>query len=48
MGPDRIMWSADYPYVTLGGTREFLESLPISKVDKEKIAHGNAESLLGL
>jgi predicted TIM-barrel fold metal-dependent hydrolase len=36
------------PYVTLGGTREFLESLPISKVDKEKIAHGNAESLLGL
>jgi predicted TIM-barrel fold metal-dependent hydrolase len=47
MGPDRIMWSADYPYVTLGGTREFLESLPISEVDREKIAHGSAEQLLG-
>jgi len=48
IGPDQIMWSADYPYVTLGGTREFLENLPISEVDKEKIAHGNAESLMGL
>jgi uncharacterized protein len=48
MGPDRIMWSVDYPYVTMDGTREFLENLPIGEFDKEKIAHRNAESLLGL
>jgi hypothetical protein len=30
------------------GAREFLESLPIIQRDKEKIAHGNAEALLGL
>ncbi len=48
IGPDRIMWSADYPYFTIDGTREFLENLPISEVDKEKIAHRNAEKLFGL
>jgi uncharacterized protein len=48
LGADRILYSVDYPYLTLTGTREFLESLPISQRDKEKIAHGNAEALLGL
>jgi uncharacterized protein len=48
IGADRILYSVDYPYLTLTGTREFLESLPISQTDKERIAHGNAEALLGL
>jgi predicted TIM-barrel fold metal-dependent hydrolase len=48
LGVDRILYSVDYPYLTLTGTRQFLESLPISQADKEKIAHGNAEALLGL
>jgi uncharacterized protein len=48
LAPDRIMWSVDYPYVTLDGTREFLETLPVSDEDREMIAHGNAERLLGL
>jgi predicted TIM-barrel fold metal-dependent hydrolase len=48
LGPDRIIWSVDYPYVTLDGTREFLEALPVSDEDRQKIAHGNAERLLGL
>ena len=47
LGVDRILYSIDYPYVTLTGAREFLESLPISEEDKEKIAHGNAEKLFG-
>ena len=47
LGVDRILYSIDYPYVTLTGSREFLESLPISQADKEKIAHGNAEKLFG-
>jgi predicted TIM-barrel fold metal-dependent hydrolase len=48
LGVDRILYSVDYPYLTLTGARTFLESLPISQRDKEKIAHGNAEALLGL
>jgi predicted TIM-barrel fold metal-dependent hydrolase len=48
LGADRILYSIDYPYLTLTGARDFLESLPISQSDKEKIAHGNAETLLGI
>jgi uncharacterized protein len=48
IGADRIIWSVDYPYLTLDGTREFLGELPISEEDREKIAHLNAEKLLSL
>ncbi len=45
IGADRILYSVDYPYLTLAGARRFLETLPISQAEKEKIAHANAESL---
>lgn len=48
MGPDRIMYSVDYPYYPNKGAREFLENAPISQTDKEKIANGNAEKLFKL
>ena len=48
MGADRILYAVDYPYLTNTGARAFLEQLPISQQDREKIAHGNAEALLGL
>lgn len=48
LGADRILYSVDYPYLTLTGAREFLENLPVSEQDKEKIAHKNAEALLRL
>ena len=48
MGADRIIYAVDYPYLTNTGARDFLEQLPISQDDKEKIAHRNAEGLLGL
>jgi predicted TIM-barrel fold metal-dependent hydrolase len=48
LGPDRILYSVDYPYLTLTGARDFLESLSITQKDKEQIAHGNAEALLNL
>ncbi|HTB13610.1 MAG TPA: amidohydrolase family protein [Bryobacteraceae bacterium] len=48
LGADRILYSIDYPYLTLTGARDFLENLSISERDKEKIAHGNAEALLGM
>ena len=45
LGADRILYSVDYPYLTLSGARRFLETLPIGQEDKEKIAHRNAEAL---
>ena len=48
VGVDRILYSVDYPYLTLAGARRFLESLPVSQEDKEKIAHRNAERLFHL
>ena len=48
VGPDRILYAVDYPYLTLSGARQFLESLPVSEEDKEKIAHKNAEAVLRL
>lgn len=46
VGVDRIMFSADYPYASMSKAREFLDQLPVSPTDREKIAHGNAERLL--
>lgn len=48
VGPDRIIWSADYPYLSLDGHQTFLEKLAIPDGDKAKIAHHNAERLLRL
>jgi uncharacterized protein len=47
VGVERIMFSADYPYQSMPQARAFLDQLPVSASDKEKIAHGNAERLLG-
>jgi predicted TIM-barrel fold metal-dependent hydrolase len=48
VGADRIMFSVDYPYGSMAEGRAFLEKLPIGAAEREKIAHGNAESLLGV
>ena len=48
VGVDRIMFSADYPYASMSQARAFLDQLPVSASDKEKIAYRNAEGLLGL
>jgi predicted TIM-barrel fold metal-dependent hydrolase len=48
VGVDRILFSADYPYSSMAQARTFLEQLPVSPADKERIAHGNAERLLRL
>lgn len=47
VGADRIIYSGDYPWST-EDARTVLNNLPIPPVDKEKIAHGNAEKLLKL
>jgi predicted TIM-barrel fold metal-dependent hydrolase len=47
-GVDRIMFSADHPYQSMPAARAFLDQIPVSTADKERIAHGNAERLLKL
>ncbi len=47
-GVDRIMFSIDHPYQSMQEGRAFLEQLPVSAADKERIAHGNAEGLFKL
>jgi predicted TIM-barrel fold metal-dependent hydrolase len=47
-GVDRIMFSADHPYQSMKQARAFLEQIPVSAADKERIAHGNAEKLFRL
>jgi predicted TIM-barrel fold metal-dependent hydrolase len=47
-GADRILFSVDYPFSDNTIARKFLDDLPVSPDDKEKIAHGNADRLLKL
>jgi uncharacterized protein len=47
-GIDRLMFSVDYPYSSNDDGRAFLERLPLSPADLEKVAHGNADRLLRL
>lgn len=48
IGVDRIMFSVDYPYGSMAEANTFLQHLPVSAADRDRIAHGNAERLLGL
>ncbi len=48
VGVERIMFSVDHPYGSMAEARAFLQQLPVSEADRERIAHGNAEKLLGL
>jgi predicted TIM-barrel fold metal-dependent hydrolase len=48
VGVDRILYSADYPYLPEKDAADFLLNAPISEEEKEKIAYRNAEKLLNL
>jgi uncharacterized protein len=48
VGVDRIMFSTDHPYQSMADGRAFLDRLPVSDSDRERIAHGNAERLFGV
>jgi predicted TIM-barrel fold metal-dependent hydrolase len=47
-GVERIMFSADHPYGSMARARVFLEQLPVTTADRERIAHDNAERVLGM
>lgn len=48
IGVGRIMFSVDYPYGSMEEAKSFLQHLPVSEADRERVAHGNAEALFGL
>ena len=48
LGADNILFAVDYPYESNETAMQFMESMPISKSDKEKICHLNAEKLFSL
>ena len=47
-GVDRVLFSVDYPYSGNASGRALLDQVPLSPADRDKIAGGNAERLLGL
>jgi uncharacterized protein len=48
VGIDRVVFTTDYPYGSMKAARESFDRMAINVKDKEKIAHLNAERLLGL
>ena len=48
LGADNILFAVDWPYEANRTGAEFLKKISLSDADREKIAHRNAEHLLGL
>jgi 5-carboxyvanillate decarboxylase len=46
IGADRILFAVDYPFESNKDGAEFMENVPISPADREKICYRNAEALL--
>lgn len=46
MGTDRILFSVDWPYVENAPGTKWMEGIPLSHEDREKILNGNARRLL--
>lgn len=47
LGADRILVGTDYPMGSFKEIMDFLDSMPMSSVDREKIYFGNAQALAG-
>lgn len=48
VGVERVCFSADYPFGSMRNARAFFDSLPLSRDDRARISHRNAEELLEL
>jgi len=48
VGAGRIMFSVDYPFVSMAEARTFLQQLSLGEQDRDRIAHSNAEKLFRL
>lgn len=47
-GPERILFSVDHPFADSREATAFLADAALDEADRERIAHGNAEALLGI
>jgi predicted TIM-barrel fold metal-dependent hydrolase len=48
MGVDRVLFSVDWPYEVNVEGAKWMDDVPLSPEDKEKILNGNARRLLRL
>ena len=48
LGADHILFGTDYPFESMEVACRFLETAPISEIDREKISFRNAERVLNL
>ena len=48
LGADNVLFAVDWPYESNSYATEFLKQLPLSELDKAKIAHLSAERVLRL
>jgi len=46
LGPERLIYAVDYPFIELDGAVDFLVRADLPETVKEDIAHGNAERLM--
>ncbi len=46
LGPDRVLWSVDYPYENCDTAADWIEKAPIDVATRELICHKNAERFL--
>jgi predicted TIM-barrel fold metal-dependent hydrolase len=46
LGIDNVLFSVDWPFEPNSTAMEYLRKLPISELDREKVAHLNAERVL--
>ncbi|HJQ48788.1 MAG TPA: amidohydrolase family protein [Amycolatopsis sp.] len=48
VGIDNVMFAIDYPYESTAQAVEFLDNAPLARSDLERVAHRNAERVIGL
>lgn len=48
IGVDNVMFSVDYPYEESEPAAEFMRTAPLAPDDKARVAHGNAQRILGI
>ena len=48
LGEDRIMFSVDYPMASAKAGADWFRAVDLPRATREKIAHGNAQRLLGI
>jgi 2,3-dihydroxybenzoate decarboxylase len=47
LGPDRVMFSVDYPYESSEQAAQFIESVPVDEATRRRLCFENAERVLG-